>query len=81
MKPFINLFTYTIHTETDTKVRHILEEYAKINPIHAEVLIQRANMQEKKRAVIESRSDFLVLIEAIDLILMEVETQLTKMGK
>lgn len=72
------IFRFYPFPETNVKVRTILEEYAKINPIHADVLLSRAEMQEKKRALIENRSDFMLLVDAVNEILTDVETELTK---
>lgn len=59
----------------------ILEDYAKVNPMHAEVLMTRVHMQEKKRAIIENRSDYMTLIDVVNSILSDVELQLEHQGK
>lgn len=49
--------------------------------MHAEVLMTRVHMQEKKRAIIENRSDYMTLIDAVNAILSDVELQLDNQGK
>lgn len=68
-------------SETDSKISSILQEYAKVNPIHAESLLQKAHFQEKKRAIIVNRNAFMDLMEAVDSLLAEIETELAKHGR
>lgn len=67
-------------TENDAKISSILEQYAKVNPIHAESLRKKAQFQEKKRAIFTDRDEFMILINAVDSVLAEIETELEKNG-
>lgn len=52
-----------------------------MNPFHAENLRKKAQFQEKKRAIIANRSEFMILIDAVDSVLTEIEIELEKNGK
>ncbi|KAG4071709.1 hypothetical protein HA402_011863 [Bradysia odoriphaga] len=55
-----------------------LEQYASVNPIHAENLRKKAQFQEKKRAIYTNRVEFMVLVNAVDSVLSEIEAELEK---
>lgn len=67
--------------ENDAKISSVLEKYAKVNPIHAENLRKKAQFQEKKRAIFTNRDEFMILINAVDSVLTEIEAELEKNGK
>lgn len=52
-----------------------------MNPIHAENLRKKAEFQEKKRAIFTNRDEFMILINAVDSILTEIESELENHGK
>lgn len=62
------------------KISSVLEQYAGVNPIHAENLRKKAEFQEKKRAIYTNRDEFMVLINAVDSVLSEIEAELEKNG-
>lgn len=72
---------YASYAETDAKISSVLEQYAKVNPIHAENLRKKAQFQEKKRAIFTNRDEFMVLINAVDSVLTQIEAELEKSGK
>lgn len=72
---------YASYVETDSKISSVLEQYAKVNPIHAENLRKKAQFQEKKRAIFTNREEFMVLINAVDSVLAQIEVELEKNGK
>lgn len=53
-----------------------MEHYAKLNPAHKESLLTKARYQDQKRAVIKDRKEFMRLIDAVDVVLNEVEEHL-----
>lgn len=67
--------------ENDAKISSVLEQYAKVNPIHAENLRKKAQFQEKKRAIFTNRDEFMILINAVDSVLTQIEAELEKNGK
>lgn len=48
-----------------------------MNPSNGETLLRKAIFQEKKKALISDREEFLKLLKSVDQILIEVEEQLT----
>ncbi|KAG4075055.1 hypothetical protein HA402_008120 [Bradysia odoriphaga] len=56
----------------------VLEQYAGVNPIHAENLRKKAEFQEKKRAIYTNRDEFMILVNAVDSVLSEIEAELEK---
>ncbi|KAJ6641865.1 Ganglioside-induced differentiation-associated protein 1 [Pseudolycoriella hygida] len=75
--PFIGI-TRNSFLQNDSKISSVLEQYAKVNPIHAENLRRKAQFQEKKRAIITNRNEFMILIKAVDTVLSEIESELEK---
>lgn len=59
----------------------MLEQYAKVNPIHAENLRKKAQFQDKKRAIYTNRDEFMILINAVESVLTEIEAELEKNGR
>lgn len=59
----------------------MLEQYATVNPLHAENLRKKAQFQDKKRAIYTNRDEFMVLINAVESVLNEIEVELEKNGK
>lgn len=68
-------------TENDSKISSVLEQYAKVNPIQAENLRKKAEFQEKKRAIFTNRDEFMILINAVDSVLTDIEAELEENGK
>lgn len=77
---FVKYYENASFSENDSKICAVLEQYAKVNPIHAEDLRKKAQFQEKKRAIFTNRDEFMILINAVDSVLTEIETQLEKNG-
>jgi len=75
--PFIGI-TRSSFIQNDAKISSVLEQYAKVNPIHAESLRKKAQFQEKKRAIFTNRDEFMILVNAVDAVLTEIETHLEK---
>jgi len=75
--PFIGI-TRGSFLQNDAKISSVLEQYAKVNPIHAESLRKKAQFQEKKRAIFTNRNEFMILMNAVDAVLTEIETELEK---
>lgn len=62
--------------ETNHKARDALDEYARVNPSHAEALITRSDMQLKRLSSMNNRDDFMLLIDAVHAVLKEIEDHL-----
>lgn len=75
-RPPFDRLTQASIIDAEHKVRQILEQYAAVDPVHAHVLLDRIHAQERKRAVIENRSDYMTLIDAVHAILGDVEAEL-----
>lgn len=52
-----------------------------MNPIHAENLRKKAQFQDKKRAIFTNRDEFMILMNAVDKVLTDIEAELEKNGK
>jgi len=75
--PFIGI-TRSSFLQNDSKISSVLEQYAKVNPIHADNLRKKAQFQEKKRAIFTNRDQFMILMNAVDSVLAEIEAELEK---
>lgn len=53
-----------------------LENTAKTDPVHRDTLLMKVKMQREKMQVIQSPGEFHKLIDALGILLIEIEAQL-----
>ncbi|KRT78723.1 Glutathione S-transferase [Oryctes borbonicus] len=65
----------------ETNSSAILREYAEKNPKHKDILLQKADLQEKKHFQVISKDEFAKVIGKLDNVLDKIEEELAKHGK
>lgn len=78
--PFVQPVRYTI-LERDETVSKRLRDYAKVFPAFNEVLQKKAEFHDRKRQMLTSEQYFLQLLDIVDHVLADAETELAKSGE
>lgn len=58
-----------------------MADYSKTHPENAEILMKKIEFQDKRKTIVNDRQEYLKVLEAVDVVLKEVDFELKQRGK